>query len=200
MALDVDYEATAYKHPEELPMLPPSKDPSPEMAYALLAQELNNLSIQERDTILADVHGISQPIEETAELVQKALTHLDRELDKIKTKLAFSQAKKESPNFVNDVNFRLKFLRAHGFREKDAAACMVSFFEAKLDLFGPNRLTREILLDDLDEEDMDLMKRGGFQILPESDQSNRVVVSHWPIVHNEKDFPIRVQVNAFVVV
>jgi hypothetical protein len=193
--LDGDYRETAiHKSPQEIPPLPPSKDPSPEMTYHLLAQELNKLSMTERDTILADAHGVSQQIEETAEFVQDSLVQLDTEVENIAQKIAYLQAKKESPKYVNGDNFRLKFLRAHRFEVKNAAVCLVAFFEAKLDLFGPQKLTKEILLEDLDEEVMDLMKRGFFQILPERDQSGRVVVSHWPIVQNEKDFPVRIQV------
>jgi hypothetical protein len=193
--IDGHYKDAIHKHPRQLPAFPPREDPAPETTYALLAQELNKLSMTERDTIFADVHGVAPCIEESPEFVQNSLEELDDEVDKISQKPAYARAKRQSPTYVADSNFRLKFLRAHRFEAKDAAAAMASFFEIKLDLFGFEKLTREIVLEDFDEDDLELLGRGGFQLLPGRDNSGRVVISNWPLVLNQGDVPLRSKVN-----
>jgi hypothetical protein len=194
-ALDLDYQSTArLKQPQRLPSSPPSQDPTPEMTYALLAEELNKLSIQERDDIFADIHGVGERIEEPPELVRESMAKMENEISSIHNKSAYLEAKMQSPAYVDDVNFKLKFLRAHRFDPKAAAECLASFFESKRDLFGPQNLIKDITLDDLDGDDMDLLMRGGYQLLPLRDSAGRLVLSQWPLVQCERDPPLRAKV------
>jgi hypothetical protein len=185
--LDVKFKDVMVKEPQKLPQLPPMEDPSPEMTYALLAKELNKLSIKERDNILADIHGVGECIEEFPAFVQESLAQMEVEVTNIQQKSAYLAAEQDSPTYVKDEAFRLKFLRAHRFDVRSAADAMVGYFQSKLELFGPKKLTREIGLQDFDEDDMALLRRGGYQVLPQRDSCRRVVVAQWPQTQTEND-------------
>ena len=144
-----DVESTQ-NFPATFPPLPPATDPSPEDTYALLAQELNKLSIKERDTIYADIHGVAEHNdEETEEMRRNSLMEMELAIENISRKSAYLQAKSQSAAHVEDPNLRLKFLRAHCYNISDAARAFVSFFESKKELFGVQKLSKNIELDDL---------------------------------------------------
>ena len=67
---------------------------SAEEIEAILAQEMNALSIHERDLVLVlyDVHGVSEEVEEAPELVKKGIVDLEICLRSIKKKIAFERA------------------------------------------------------------------------------------------------------------
>ena len=98
---------------------------------AFLAKEMNQMSIQERDRVLYDIHGVSEVITETPDLIEERLFELEVELHKIFPKPAYDQAMYSDPDYVLDTKFRLMFLRADLFDAKKAAARMVRYFRDK---------------------------------------------------------------------
>jgi hypothetical protein len=71
--LDVDYQSAAeLTRPQQLPAAPRSQDSTPEMTYSLLAEELNKLSIKERDKVFADLHCVKEQVEEGPELLHES--------------------------------------------------------------------------------------------------------------------------------
>eukprot|EP00985_Skeletonema_marinoi_P017738 scaffold9803_cov72-Skeletonema_marinoi.AAC.1 len=92
---------------------------------------------------------------EPDDLVGKALKDLDDEIEKLPSdqKGALVKAMQMSKDYVSS-NFRLKFLRAEKFDAHLAAERMALHFEEKLELFGEEKLVREIIQSDLDEDDM----------------------------------------------
>ena len=119
----------------------------------------------------------SKEVYEPTDVVQKALRDLSDEIGKMsaKKKGALTKALQLSPEYVNR-NFRLKFLRAESFDARAAAVRMALYFEEKLDLFGEERLTRDIYLSDLDEDDLACLRTGYLQILGELDMGSRHVI------------------------
>jgi hypothetical protein len=71
------------------------------------------------------------------------------------------------------------FLRAENFDSQLAAKRMLRFFEQKLELFGPDKLCKDITLRDLNIEDMQCLINGHQQILPTRDSSGRVAIVHF---------------------
>ena len=67
----------------ESPSDEPVRLPQPKDADALLAKELNELSLREREQVYYDIHGVSDVVEETEELISTKLAQLDKELSKI---------------------------------------------------------------------------------------------------------------------
>ena len=113
------------------------------------------------------------------------MNELSNEMNNIpsKEKQQYEKALGMSPEYVNSRNFRLKFLRAEEFNPKLAAARMALHFEQKYELFGEDKLGRDIYMRDLNEDDMDCLKTGYLQVLKELDFGNRRVIFYYRALH-----------------
>jgi hypothetical protein len=166
-----------------------------------LAKELNQLSLAEREKAYYDLHGVADAIEERPEFVDNCLTDLESEICKLEdNKNAYEMAKKVNPEYICGRSFRLKFLRAERFLPKNAATRLVGFLEEKLKLFGPKPLTRELLLSDLNQDDMALLRLGFLSIVPLRDSAGRVVTVQVPFFRRESTVEIRVRTRVNLVV
>lgn len=147
-----------------------------------IAREYQELPPTQQNQVWSDLTGSETATilqtDESPEAIHLAIGELAYEIDKIPTKhkQAFEMALANFPDFVNDPSFILRFLRAERFDANLTAARLVLHFEQKLELFGPDKLGREILLSDLEEDDMDCINRGYLQILHKKDFSGRNVV------------------------
>jgi hypothetical protein len=160
-----------------------------------LATELNQLSSVEREKVYHDLHGVADVVEERPEFVDKCLADLECEICRLEDdkKNAYEMAKKVNPEYICGRGFRLKFLRAEHFVSKNAATRLVGFLEEKLELFGPKPLARELLLTDLNQDDMVLLRSGYFSIVPLRDRAGRVVTVIIPFFRQESTLKIRVR-------
>ena len=147
-------------------------------AEALLAKELNELSLQEREAIMDDIHGVSRFAEETPELVESKLIELDDAIDKMykKKKISYDRALFLSPTRVRDKKFRIMFLRADLWDVQKAARRLVKHFEYKSVLFGADKIVKTITMNDLDEDDMESLLTGSFQFAKSKDRAGRTVL------------------------
>jgi hypothetical protein len=150
-------------------------------ADALLAKATAAMSVQEREQSIHDVHGVSDVIHEEPGFVQAKLEDMEMELSKItRGKEAYVQAEAQNKECVICHKFRLRFLRAEFFNSRLAAGRMVRFFDEKKKLFGPDKLTKEIKLRDLDKEDRKFLDSGIFQIVPLRDPAGRRIIVVMP--------------------
>lgn len=154
----------------------------------LLVRELNQLSMEERNRALEDVHGVGEIVKETPELVEESLELLETEINKVRSRTAYEKAAFMSPSYPKDRDFRLMFLRADFFNPKKAAKRLVSYFDHKLRLFGINKLVKPITLDDLDEEDLRDLHSGSLQVLPQKDRAGRTIIISFHEKHGYKTF------------
>jgi phage-related protein len=154
---------------------------------AMLAKELNELSVQERERVMEELHGVADIIKETSELVQTSCEQLTKELQKLsKTKRrALVRALFLKPSLEKDIPFKLLFLRADSFDAAKAAVRMCKYFEHKLELFGADKLVKRITLEDMNEDDMAAVHTGAVTILPQKDQAGRLI---WFINQTHYDF------------
>jgi hypothetical protein len=159
---------------------PPTTDPTPQEAEALLSGALHGFSTEDRDQALADVHGVIGEVAMDNAFIATRLAQLDQAISDCRSKSAYLRAKIQDPEYVSNRNFRLQFLMADNFQPETAAERLVSYFESKLVLFGPELLTRELTLDDLGGEDIKSLAQGVVQRLLGKDHAGRVVVSCWP--------------------
>jgi hypothetical protein len=158
------------------------------------AKELNRLSLAEREKAYYDLHGVADVIEETPVGIDKSLADLEDEICKLEdNKNAYEMAKKVNPEYICGRQFRLKFLRAGRFVPKDAATRLVGFLEEKFKLFGPKPLARELLLSDLNQDDMVLLRAGYFSVVPLTDSAGRVIPVMIPFFRGESSIEIRVR-------
>lgn len=107
-------------------------------------------------------------------LVQKHQQELRDELSKISNHTAYSYAKRQAPEYVESLE--LGFLCAEDWDATKAALRMLSFFDAKLSLFGSQALQRPLQVSDLDLQDREWLRSGSFQILPSRDKQSRRVL------------------------
>lgn len=140
-----------------------------------LASELGKLSVEERSGALDDLHCVGQDLEETPEMVENSLRELDRILIQRNDSI-YNIAASQNRAYVEDPNFRLRFLRAKLHDAEKAATQMIGFLSQKEIYFGREKLARDITLNDLDENDMKLLLSGRFHIQDGLDRKGRPVV------------------------
>jgi hypothetical protein len=152
-------------------------------ADTMLVREMNALSMEERDRILAELHGVvddsherqitegERSIETKLEEMDKALTHNIKAADR----QAYDRALFLSPRFVTDKEFRKAFLRAECYDPSKAAVRFNNYFHYKLALFGEGKLCKRIEWHDLDKDEQDEVMTGSFQHLPEPDRQGRSI-------------------------
>ena len=148
-------------------------------AESLLAQDLNQLSFQERDLISDEIHGVrlNYP-KETPYLLKSSLASLEIELASLPCtpiKNAYEASLKHSDSYVHKDDFRLIFLRFELFDAKKAALRLIKFLDLIQDAFGPKVLQREIRLADFDKKGKEFLREGYHQVLPGMDRSGRRV-------------------------
>jgi hypothetical protein len=147
----------------------------------MLAKEMNQLSVEDREKVLEDIHGIARAVDEPLDYVRNSLLLLEEELSKpTPNKAAYDLAKSQSKEYVSSEKLRMMFLRAESFDACKAAARMIRFFDEKYNLFGVEKLTKDIVLADLDPDDIAALDTGFYQVLPEKDCAGRNVVCFFP--------------------
>ena len=145
-------------------------------ADALIAKELTSLSLAERNRAEEEIHGVIGCSEEDPEFVKGQLAMLETEIASIKKKPAYERALFLSPKYVNDVKFRLMFLRAENFDAVKAANRLVKHFECKLEYFGLDKLVKNITQDDLDDDDRAALSSGCSMVLNATDNIGRRII------------------------
>jgi hypothetical protein len=161
--------------------LPPTEDPDPAFSDALLTETMNQLSMKEREKVLEDIHGVADIMKEEPLFVKQCLVELEQELCQISHhRDAYDAARSSSVDYVSNRSFRLQFLRADSFHVKNAAMRIVAYFQAKMDLFGLDYLTKRINQRDLDDEDRACLESGTLQLLAGRDRSGRSIAFVMP--------------------
>ena len=155
---------------------------TPQSADEYFARTLNSLSTEERTKAMEDVHGVSTVQTESPSFVRDCLKKFDDEISKLPevtttttattttvaegddgddtttaaaadgvfNKYAYHLAMEQDPHHVRSL--RILFLRSESFHIQHAAIRMVSYFDAKLDLFGPKLLTKDITIHDIEQQ------------------------------------------------
>mmetsp|Transcript_12043 Transcript_12043/g.34860 ORF Transcript_12043/g.34860 Transcript_12043/m.34860 type:complete len:871 (+) Transcript_12043:1-2613(+) len=147
----------------------------------LVAEELSNLPHAELVRVLEEVHGVpSSIIEETDDFVARKISEMKAHVQKIRNKSAYDNAHFLHRRYVDNDAFLLKF----GGKVEHHPVCRLADIEGfttqKFELFGWDRLTRDIQYsstnDDDDDHDKGILSSGGVQILPRKDRSGRAVL------------------------
>jgi len=121
----------------------------PRIVDELLSKELMQLSVNDRNDIQEEIHGVAcLAPEETPSLVENSLANLCIELDQLvlpgTQKRAYLQSQQLDKTYVNEIDFRLRFLRCELFDIRKTALRICEFLELVLDLFGDYALQRPI--------------------------------------------------------
>jgi hypothetical protein len=142
----------------------------------VIAKQMSLLSVQDREKAYMDVHGVSNLVEETPEMVEGGLVQLESEVLLLKDRAAYDLAESMDPSYTRNRDFRLALLRAELFNSQQAALRLIRHFQLKLDLFGRDRLVMDITQDDLDKEDMDALYSGYGRCLSATDRAGRLII------------------------
>jgi hypothetical protein len=146
-------------------------------ADELLAKELNELSVNQRDFVLEEIHGVAaDTITESPSFVSESLAKLEKEIVKVGKQSVYERALFLAPRHVKDRKLRLQFLRAEYFDAAKAAQRMIRFFEVKRELWGDSKLGKTITLDDFDEDDMAYLKIGSRPNPVSKDRAGRTII------------------------
>lgn len=173
----------------------------------LLAQEMNALSVQERETILEEIHGCVGGIQETPEFLAKhlqemrdAVQRLPASKRKAYKKAVFLQPSLETQH-DNDDKYHLMFLRARWYNPQKAAEDMCASLDHKVRLFGEHKVVGRLLMDDFSDIEQQVHIRSmSLQFLPFTDSVGRgillVTVPKFPLNH---DFCMLARYSFYVV-
>ena len=104
-------------------------------------------------------------------------TDIDGDETTTSTTIAYRIARRQNKAYVEDPNFRLRFLRCEQYDAEKAANHFLRFFNLKLRLFGKSKLTQDILLQDLGEDGMYTLETGFMQFCPLRDRAGRKVLT-----------------------
>mmetsp|Transcript_93769 Transcript_93769/g.270945 ORF Transcript_93769/g.270945 Transcript_93769/m.270945 type:complete len:520 (-) Transcript_93769:8-1567(-) len=172
--------------------LPLPEDPSLEVTTQLFAQtnvhdipafHYAQVSAEEREAALQELHGALDLVHETPEFLQSKLLDLEEVADPsypfldVNTKRqAYDQALKQNEAYVKEL--RLSFLRAEKFDVHKAVVRMFAHFEMRLALFDDETiLGRDIQISDFSSEtDNSILRQGSCQLLPSQDRVGRPIV------------------------
>jgi hypothetical protein len=129
-----------------------TEDIDPEAVDRMLSNMTNQMSFEDRKAMQEEIHGVFNMCpEETPDLVQSSLLKLSQEVAmlSIPEKAAFVKAQSLPRTYVNEVWFRLRFLRSDLFNVKAAAERMVRYLDLVDTYYGEIGLQRPIQLSDL---------------------------------------------------
>jgi hypothetical protein len=154
----------------------PDDEPSKRDVDRLIASELNRISLEERERAMHDVHALPAEREETSGFMESCLSEMDNRLQEIRHNTFYDIAANQSPEYVSAMKFRLLFLRSSRYDPIAAANKMIKFFEIKKELWGVDKLCKDITLADFDQDDLAALHTGYGQISPLRDMAGRPIV------------------------
>lgn len=176
----------------------------------LIEEAMQSLSLEERERVHQEILGIkytgsnvpspgTTPTHEikkvelesdSLEFRRERLERMERELQRLRAgsswslqMVAVELAERQNLAFVENPKFRLRFLLAEDWDATKAAGRFIRYFDWKLELFGEAKLTKTITLNDLQPEDIKMLKKGHTQILPSRDWAGRAVF--WSLCHGQ---------------
>jgi len=170
----------------------------------LISEELLKLNLDDRNAIYEEIHGVRTlcPDELSPELVDNLLEEMSTELCLLPPNLksVYKQTQNlKSPSYVNERNFRLRFLRAELFNARKAALRFANFLETALVMFGPQGLQRPIRLSDFNRKELRVLNSGRIQMIPYRDRGGRrVIVGLPPYDHDRFDHKTKAKIYFYL--
>ena len=146
-----------------------NSDDATKAVDVLLSKELLRLSVQERNDLQEEIHGVKcMSPEETPAFIEEKLSQLSFMLNNRndiippQEKQAYlkSQQFDEGRQYVNSMDFRLRFLRCDFFDVKKAAKLLTKHLDCVVELFGLYALTRPIQLEDFNKKELQIIRKG----------------------------------------
>jgi hypothetical protein len=161
----------------------------------VISNDLRDLPKGRRELVWSDMIGNDSNADhfergiktESPETVASSLQELQKELGSMFSfgDTALRRARVQCPQYVDDPDFRLRFLRSERFHVKNAANRLLRHFEEKKFLFGEHCLGRDVRLSDLNDDDLQCLRCGGLQVTSILDRHGRAVeVTNYHLLQN----------------
>ena len=80
-------------------------------------------------------------------------------------------------SFVDDVDFRLRFLRCELFHVDKAVVRFINYLNLSYELFGAVALIRVVRISDMSKAELRFLRKGNLQILPYRDRAGRPILA-----------------------
>lgn len=153
---------------------------APTVTQEQVEAEKAALTEEEQRQIQNDLHGAYEPIEETPQLIADKIDEMRQHINAIEDedKESYLVAQEKCAEYCNSEEFQLMFLRADKFDAEKAASRLVSYWDEKLDLFGPDKTYKRLSVNDLLDNpgDVEILKSGAFYSLPNKDEAGRGIL------------------------
>lgn len=186
-------------------------------AANVLADELNKMTFNERESINEEIHGINVDrkyieeagvVEETPEILAQSFLDMATELEKLRltdggvggSAFAFNRSQEifgstpEMGTYLNTKETRLMFLRYERFDCQKAAERLCRFADLMYELYGDVALERPARWTDFSEYEMELMNQGRCQFLPGRDRAGRRIYIHF-FSESWSDIPFKIRLR-----
>jgi hypothetical protein len=141
-------------------------------APTCLVRELHKMPTARQEAATKDVLGIPHSAVIGPELIGELWEHINN----LEEKAAWDLAVQMDKEYTMSPKRAMSFLRSVEGKPKQAAKRMARHFQVKSDLFGSDKLVKDIELADFDEYDMEALYSGGFQVLPSKDRAGRPIL------------------------
>jgi hypothetical protein len=146
---------------------------------------MNELSLQERSKAMDDVHCVGDELRETPEMIRQSLAEFDQGVHDGNFAI-YNQAARQNRAYVEKPSFRLMFLRANSFDAKKSIRQMLNHVRQKAIYFGVDKIARDISIDDLSSEDIEVLLSGFLHVQADKDRAGRSILcafghlmGHW---------------------
>ncbi|KAL3903194.1 MAG: hypothetical protein SGILL_010539, partial [Bacillariaceae sp.] len=158
----------------------------------LLAKEMTNMSLNEREQVYQDIHGVRDYPEETPQYLQEKQEAMQQALDSIPAfrRTAYNVALRMDASHVKDEKLRIRFLRCEIFDAKKAALRFTKHFEQKLELFGKELLCTTIRQRHLSPDGLQAVMEGTSQN-SERDSRGRLVTIQFSNLNSNLSRPTK---------
>lgn len=161
----------------------------------IISNDLRDLPKGRRELVWSDMIGNDSNADhfergiktESPETIASSLQELEKELKSMFSfgDTALRRARNQCSEYVDNSDFRLKFLRSERFHVKNAANRLLRHFEEKKFLFGEHCLGRDIRLSDLNDDDVQSLSCGGQQVTTILDRHARAIeVTNYHLLQN----------------
>ncbi|VEU39634.1 unnamed protein product [Pseudo-nitzschia multistriata] len=163
----------------------------------MLCNQLTNMNFSERNAIQEEIHGARcMAVEETPALIRRSLNEfeselyngdetggsrhvyrriLKRHLERIEAASKDTSIVHPSNYAIDDEDFRLRFLRCEMFDASRAAQRFCNYLDLAYELFGDIVLERMVLIKDFEKSEINIFRKGYWQLMPFRDSSGRRV-------------------------
>ena len=155
------------------------------------------LNEDELEAMMKDINGVKDNPNKIK--VWTSLYELEAELKDLKADTAYGRAVTLDISYCTNRDFQLAFLRKRHYDAKAAAKQMIEFFELKEQLFGSEKLVKDIKLSDLDEEAIECIRDGSLQVLSSKDSAGRQILANFPVCRAPREKQSELRARYYVI-